>query len=266
VQEVSPVAVLRFADGQRHGYRGRRLRHAVQPQTGFVWQSVRLGEVDRLLRPDEIVERVLTAARAWDDVVEVTALTTDELAGVLADSAIALEDGLPRERGTHDRHARVVRGDQDGRNPHPAVRRGDDVIEITDRQLQPLLPLHRVEVLGLREVPGAVGERAVADVEGDGWSNAIGPAAHGDERLLDRPVADGLPGAVEKEDDGFVENVGHVERFGVLVFVVSIGGGRRSRSPAARSRPFAFEARSTAWSIHPPNSKWRKAPVLPRKR
>src|SRR5687767_4408878 len=92
MQKVSPVRVTCFA----HGYGDRerlgcgRLAH--QAQTGFVRESVGLEGIDFLLRPNEVLERITATAIARDDVVQVATILADELAGILADTPITLED------------------------------------------------------------------------------------------------------------------------------------------------------------------------------
>src|SRR5262245_49408709 len=111
MKEVPPIRVTRFTNHGRYRQRLRRGRLAQEAQAGLVRESVGLEGVDFLLRPNEVLKRVTTAAIARNDVVQVAALFADELAGVLADAPVAREDRGARDPRGAERHAIELRRD-----------------------------------------------------------------------------------------------------------------------------------------------------------
>lgn len=116
--------------------------------------------------------------------------------------------GRTRDARRTQRHAIELRRDNDGRHADVELRRRDGEIEIADRELDPLVPRNRVQVERAVEIPGTVLELRVGDVHAERRRETGRATVERDERLLDGAVTDDLPRAVEREDDGFVENLG----------------------------------------------------------
>src|SRR5688572_15466511 len=109
-------------------------------------QPVGLEGIDFLLRPDEVLERITATAVARDNMIQVAAIPADEFAGVLADALVALENRSSRNAWNADRHAIVVRGHDHGGHTKVELRRRHGEIEVTHRQLGPLVPRERIEI------------------------------------------------------------------------------------------------------------------------
>lgn len=205
-KEVAPVGMFGFADRCGGGQRCGRFRTAEQTETCLMRKTVSLERVDLLLGPDEVLETVAATAIAGHNVVEITTAFANEFAGVLADTTIALKNRLTRDPREADRHAIILRRDDNRGNADLHPRRRYDEIEFTNRQLDPIVPRERVEEKRAVEIPTTVVDFWIRDVETERWRQTGTAAIEGHEGLLDSAVTDHLPGAVERQDDGFVEN------------------------------------------------------------
>ena len=95
-------------------------------------------------------------------------------------------------------------------NLEPERRRAHTVHQELPAKLENLTR-ERAEGERTVEIPGAVREVRVGDIEterGRSRVRGIAAASEGHEGLLDGAMADDLPRAVEREDDGLVENIG----------------------------------------------------------
>src|SRR5258705_11124527 len=109
MQERIPIGdAVRIANGHRDRQFTRHKRNREQTQAGFVRKPVGLLRVDLLAGEDAVLPRCLASARTRDDVVYVTLVDTQSLAGVLATVAISLPNRTRAKRRPLLRYAGVV--------------------------------------------------------------------------------------------------------------------------------------------------------------
>ena len=180
------------ANELRHWNLARCGGTAQQFQTCLIRQFAAFFAVHLLVRQHAIVPGALAATRNGHDVIDVSLVGFELATRVLANSSIALPDGLGAKFRAAFGHAVKSGQNQNRGHPNGAMDGSDGVVTFIDRQFHPVLPADGRHVI----VPG--------DVQGGGI-----PGGHHAESLSGRFDGDSLPVSIQHQNGRFVQNVTH---------------------------------------------------------